>query len=159
VVLIKKVIVLIVVVFICSVTSGCREQNIDIQASPTFKSGIYTLQGTEGKIGILAPGDFISNKPNKYMWHFWGAKEELARTPFKVEAIDLKTGIKHQVLIEGMGTPSKKFVWEYNYGLGGPNNGADAHLPSGLELPNPGKWKLDAYLGGELFGSVVVNVR
>jgi hypothetical protein len=154
----KKVLVIFVLLLITSVALGCRNQDIDVQTSPTFKSGVYTLQGIEGRIGILAPGGFIANKPNKYMWHFWGTKEELVRTPFKVEAIDLNTGEKHQVLLEGMGTPNKKYVWEYSYGLGGPNNGADAHLPSGLELPNPGKWKLNAYLGGELFGSIVIDV-
>ncbi len=153
----KKILGLLVLMLFTSVSIGCSKQDIDVQVSPTFKSGVYTLQGIEGRIGILAPGGFIANKPNKYMWHFWGTKEELARTPFKVEAIDLNTGKKHQVLLEGMGTPNKKFVWEYTR-LGGPNNGADAHLPSGLELPNPGTWKLNAYLGGELFGSVVVNV-
>lgn len=154
----KKLLVILVLMITTSLTIGCSKQVIDVQVSPTFKSGVYTLQGIEGRIGILAPGGFIANKPNKYMWHFWGTEEELARTPFKVEAIDLNTGKKHPALLEGMGTPNKKYVWEYNYGLGGPNNGADAHLPSGLELPNPGKWQLNTYLGGELFGSVVVHV-
>ncbi|RKN60840.1 DUF4871 domain-containing protein [Paenibacillus ginsengarvi] len=155
----KNIIVLLILMLITSTTIGCKKQDVDVQASPTFKSGVYTLQGIEGRIGILAPSGFVANKPNKYMWHFWGTKEELARVPFKVEAIDLKTGEKHQVLLEGMGTPDKKYVWEYNYGLGGPNNRADAHLPSGLELPNSGKWKLNAYLGGELFGSVSIDVK
>ncbi|MFK7692076.1 DUF4871 domain-containing protein [Paenibacillus sp. HJGM_3] len=154
----KKLLVILVLMITTSLTIGCSKQVNDVQVSPPFKSGVYTLQGIEGRIGILAPGGFIANKPNKYMWHFWGTKEELARAPFKVEAIDLNTGKKHPVLLEGMGTPNKKYVWEYNYGLGGPNNGADAHLPSGLELPNPGKWQLNTYLGGELFGSVVVHV-
>lgn len=138
--------------------SGCKsEKDVDVQASPTFKSGSYTLQGVEGKIGILTPG-FKANSANKYMWHFWGTKHELSRTPFRVEAVDLKSGNKHQALLTGMGTTEKKHVWEYEGGLGGPNNGADAHLPSGLEMPHPGKWKLNAYLGGELFGSIVVDV-
>jgi len=154
----NKLLVILVLMITTSLPIGCSKQDIDVQVSPTFKSGVYTLQGIKGRIGILAPGGFIANKPNKYMWHFWGTKEEFDRTTFKVEAIDLKTGKKHQVLLEGMGTSNKKNVWEYNYGLGGPNNGADAHLPSGLELPNPGKWQLNTYLGGEFFGSVVVNV-
>lgn len=138
--------------------AGCKsEKDAGDQVSPAFKSGSYTLQGIEGKIGILSPG-FKANFGNKYMWHFWGTKEELSRVPFRVEAIDLKSGNKHQALLTGMGTAEKKHVWEYESRLGGPNNGADAHLPSGMELPHAGKWKLNAYLGGELFGSVVVEV-
>jgi hypothetical protein len=154
----KKFLILLFLVLITIVSNGCSfKKKVDVQASPTFKSGNYILQGVEGRIGILATGGFKSKSPNKYMWHFWGTKEELARKPFKVEAIDLKTGEKHQVLLEGMGTPNKKYVWEYD-SLGGPNNGADAHVPSGLEFPHSGKWSLDAYLGGELFGSLVVDV-
>lgn len=152
----KKVFVIIIILFVTSIANGCSKQvekKSEVQVSPLFKSGSYNLQGVEGKIGILAPGGFVANKPNKYMWHFWGTKEELAQTPFKVEAIDLNTGEKHQVLLVGSGT-----VWEYNYGLGGPNNGADAHLPSSMKLPHSGKWQLDAYLGGNLFGSIVINV-
>jgi hypothetical protein len=155
----KKLIVTSLIILSIFITNGCSsEKKVDIQTSPTFKSGNYILQGVEGRIGILGPGGFKANSGNKYMWHFWGTKEELSRRPFKVEAIDLKTGEKHQVLLTEMGTPNKKLVWAYDSGLGGPNNGADAHLPSGLELPNPGRWKLDVYLGGELFGSVVVDV-
>jgi hypothetical protein len=155
----KKIVMLVLfIIAVMSAIIGCSSvKKVDAQVSPLFKSGVYMLQGLEGKIGILAPGGFIANKPNKYMWHFWGTNEELARKPFKVEAIDLKTGEKHQVLLQGMGTPDKKLVWEYSE-LGGPNNGADAHIPSGMELPHPGKWSLDAYLGGKLFGSIVVDV-
>jgi hypothetical protein len=141
----KKVFVILVLMLITTVTLGCKKQDLDVQASPTFKSGVYTLQGIEGRIGILAPGGFIANKPNKYMWHFWGTKEELSQKPFRVEAIDLKTGDKHQALqIESIGVS--------------PLNGADASIPSNMEFPSSGKWKLDAYLGGRLFGSVVVEV-
>lgn len=138
---------------------GCKsEKKVEDQASPTFTSGVYTFYGIEGKIGILAPGGFKAKVGNKYMWHFWGTKEELSQKPFRVEAINLKTGQKHQALLENLGTPDEKHVWEYNGLLGGPNNGANAHMPSGMELPSSGKWKFDAYLGGELFGSVVVEV-
>jgi hypothetical protein len=155
----KSFILFLVMLSILVVTNACKsEKKEDVQASPTFKSGNYTLLGVEGRIGILAPGGFKAGVANKYMWHFWGTKEELSRTPFKVEAIDLTTGEKHPVLLTEMGTPNKKQVWEYDSGLGGPNNGANAHLPSGMELPNPGKWQLNAYLGGELFGSVIVDV-
>jgi hypothetical protein len=140
--------------------SGCKaERKAEVQASPTFKSGVYTLQGIEGKMGILANGGFKVKQANKYMWHFWGTKEELSQKPFRVEAINLKTGKKQKVLLDGMGTPNKEFVWEYPSIGVGPHNGADASVPSGMELPSTGKWQLDAYLGGKFFGSVVIEVR
>jgi hypothetical protein len=134
--------------------NGCNSRNkAEDQASPTFISGVYTLYGTEGKIGILAPGGFKANVSNKYMWHFWGTKEELSQKQFKVEAIDLKTGEIHQALqIEKMS------VWEYS-GIGvGPLNGADASVPTNMKFLSSGNWKLNAYLGGHFFGSVVVEV-
>jgi hypothetical protein len=139
--------------------SGCKSENkVDVQASPTFTSGVYTLYGVKGKIGILAPGGFKANVGNKYMWHFWGTKEELSQKPVKVEAINLKTKKKVKTLVDNAGTNNEKMVWEYDASPGAPNNGADAHLTSGMKLPSSGLWKLDAYLGGKLFGSVVVEV-
>ncbi|MBP1996926.1 hypothetical protein [Paenibacillus eucommiae] len=139
-------------------SSGCgTEKAADEQKSSTFISGSYKLQGEKGRIGILADG-FKVGVPNKYMWFFWGTKEELSRTPFKVEAIDLKTGEKHPVLLKDIGTPNKTVVWEYST-IGGPNSGADAHSPSGMEFPTSGKWKLNAYLGEEFFGSIIINVH
>jgi hypothetical protein len=153
----KKLLFLLLFVILLS---GCRPENkVAIQASPTFKSGVYTFYGLEGNIGLLAPGGFIANKANKYMWHFWGTKEELAQKPFRVEAINLKTNKKVKALALIPDNNTLEMVWEYAGSLGGPNNGADAHLPSSLKLPTSGLWQLDAYLGGKLKGSIVVDVK
>jgi hypothetical protein len=88
------------------------------------------------------------------MWHFWGTTEELGQKPFRVEAINLKTKEKVKALFFGAG-----FVWEYDDLLWGSNNGADAHLPTNMELPTSGLWKLDAYLGGKFKGSIIVDVK
>ncbi|WP_244943825.1 DUF4871 domain-containing protein [Siminovitchia fortis] len=37
-------------------------------------------------------------------------------------------------------------VWTTSF-LGGPNNGADAHLPSNMQLDESGIWALLVYLG------------
>ncbi|MDQ0888926.1 hypothetical protein QFZ81_004014 [Paenibacillus sp. V4I9] len=155
----KRIQLLLILLLFTSLSFGCTSvKKVDVQVSPLFKSGNYQLQGIEGTIGILAPGGFIANKPNKYMWHFWGTKEELAQTPFKVEAVDLKTGKKQQVLLENMGTGNKKYVWGFD-NLGGTNKQGDAlQIPSGMEFSHAGKWSLNAYLGEKLFGSVVVDV-
>jgi len=134
-------------------------QNTQLRSpSPSFESGQFTMTGIKGTIGILGP-DFIANKANKYMWHFWGTKEEINKSPFRVEAINLKTMKVSEALVMDAGTSQAKLVWEYNTSLGGPNNGADAHLPSSLMLSSSGLWQLDAYIGGELKGSIVVNVK
>lgn len=117
------------------------------------------MQGIEGKIGILNSKDFIANKGNKYMWHFWGKKDEItASKTLKVVAIELKTNKEFPALIEGAGTENKKHVWEYK-GIGGPVNGAIAHVPSIMELSTKGLWQLNAFLDGVLFGSIHVNVE
>jgi hypothetical protein len=128
-----------------------------VEPSPTFYSNQVAMIGVEGEIGILGP-DFIANKGNKYMWHFWGTKEELELKPFRVEAINVKTKQKVEALMVGAGTPQERLVWEYD-SIGGPNNGADAHTPSNLKLPSSGLWQLNAYLGGILKGSIIIDVK
>jgi hypothetical protein len=137
---------------------GCTSKEI-VEPSPFFRSENITLQGKEGKIGILNNSSFTAGKGNKYMWHFWGTKEELSQKPFKVVAIDLKTEKEYPVLVEGAGTVNEKLVWEYEGGPSGPVNGADAHIPSYMELPTKGLWELNAYLDDEFFGSIIVSVK
>lgn len=125
--------------------------------SPTFTVGNFTFVGVEGKVGILGP-KIVAGQENKYMWHFWGKNDELFNKPFRVEVIELKTGEKHPVLLEHMGTPDEIHVWEYPY-LAGPNNGANAHSPSGMKFLAAGKWKLDIFLGNAFFESIVLRVE
>jgi hypothetical protein len=132
---------------------GCESSKEVLNPSPTFMSGDRKMVGVQGNIGILGP-DFIADKVNKYMWHFWGTNEELSQKPFRVEAIELQTGKKHPAFVIDAGGQ----VWERD-GLGGPNNGADAHLPSSMVLPSSGLWQLNAYLGGKLKGSIIVDVK
>jgi hypothetical protein len=62
------------------------------------------------------------------------------------------------VLVENAGKPNENLVWEYG-GLASLNHGADAHRPSNLNFPSKGQWKLDLYLGKELFGSINIEVK
>lgn len=43
-------------------------------------------------------------------------------------------------------------------GLGSPGQLADAQIPTTMKLPEPGMWRLNAYVGNRLFGSVFVRV-
>ncbi|WP_347551221.1 hypothetical protein ABFG93_05200 [Pseudalkalibacillus hwajinpoensis] len=73
----------------------------------------------------------------------WGEEEELDG-PFEVVAINKETGEEIIVVEERE--------------LAGANNGADAHIPSQMGLPSSGIWQMKAFVGGELFGTVVVEV-
>lgn len=77
------------------------------------------------------------------MWHLWGKDKELDG-PFKVIAFHEDDGEKLTIINAES--------------LSGPNNGADRHLQSNLSLPKSGMWRLDAYIGKQLFGSIFVKV-
>ena len=140
-------IILIAVLFLLA---GCsaENENKDWKVSHLFKSSAYTMIGQEGRLGfIYDDGEvvrFYPNKKQKYMWHFWGEPEEL-KGLLKVTGTNQETG---------------KFITVFeDRGLGGPYNGADAHVPSLMSLPSPGLWELDAYIGEKLFGSITVQVH
>ncbi|WP_416150053.1 hypothetical protein ACM26V_03370 [Salipaludibacillus sp. HK11] len=142
----------------------------DWEVSPTIHipvtfgdgtKGEYVLVGEEERIGFLVgsgkegeaeANPIIAGKGNKYMWHFWGEKEEFEGN-LKVVGINEK-GEEHKVLLNNM-----RSVWEYpNVGIS-PNNGADTHVPSSMEFLTPGLWKLEVYIGDKLFGEIIVNVE
>jgi hypothetical protein len=150
-------------VLIFVVLMGCsmeqtvtNESNKDWEVSTTFtipykgvdgKDYTYTLLGPEGRLGFIYNDQvtrFIAGKPNKYMWHFWGEPEEL-KGKLKILGISKENGEEHT-------------VFEANY-VTGPHNGADASAHSSMMLPSPGLWRLDAYIGNKLFGSVIVEVH
>jgi hypothetical protein len=120
----------------------------EAKVSPMFEAGSYTMIGEKGRIGFIFDGSevtrFKPNREQKYMWHFWGEPEELEG--------------KLKVIGTSANTGEEVTVFEAA-GLGGPNNGADAHTPSSMSLPSIGIWELNAYVGGKLFGTVVVECR
>jgi hypothetical protein len=127
----------------CSPNKDTSTTNDDWQVSPFFQVGHYQMIGQEGKLGfIYAP--FKANVGQKYMWHFWGEEMEL-KGNFHVVATSKETG-------------EEITVFQVNT-LSGPNNGAEAHTPSTMMLPTVGLWKLDAYIGGNLFGTIVIEVE
>jgi hypothetical protein len=139
----------LIAILVISLLMGCSPNkdtsitNDDWQVSPFFQVGHYQMIGQEEKLGfIFAP--FKVNEGQKYMWHFWGEGKELEGN-FEVVATNKETG--EEITVFQTGT------------LGGPNNGADAHTPSTMEFPTVCLWKLDAYIGGDLFGTIVIEVE
>ena len=113
-----------------------------------FTVNQFQMIGEEGHLGFIYDDTevtkFYPNKEQKYMWHFWGSDDEF-KGELKVIASHKESGAQFTLL--------------ENLPLGGPNNGADQHAPSYMSLPKDGLWKLDAYIGEKLFGSVFVTVH
>lgn len=145
------------VVIIAIVTAGCSQKESvesksvkvkDWKESSVFKSNGYPMIGEEERVGFIYNDSevtkFYPHQEKKYMWHFWGDDQEF-NGDFKVIGTHESSNEKLTVL-EG-------------YSLGGPNNGADRHVPTNFSLPKSGMWKLDAYIGDKLFGSVFIKVQ
>ncbi|KPB03922.1 hypothetical protein [Bacillus sp. CHD6a] len=137
------------IIIFTSFLLGCtKETEIDWKESALFESGGYTMIGEQERIGFIYEDSdsvrFYPNKEQKYMWHLWGEKEEL-EGKFKVIATHEED--KESITLLDRHT------------LGGANNGADQHVPSMMSLPESGLWKLDAYVGDNLFGTVFVKVH
>lgn len=54
----------------------------------------------------------------------------------------------HQILTDGWTT-----------GLGGANNGADAHIPSNVKIPQPGEWAIFLYKDKKLFDILFYELK
>lgn len=137
----------------CSFSDDLMEHDLPSLTTPEkpsslFDSNGYSLIGEKGEIGFIYDETetmrFYPNKIQKYMWHLWGNPEEL-HGDFFVKGKHIQTGEQVNVL--------------YVPRLGGPINGADAHTPSHMSLPLPGLWKLEAYVGNMLHGSIIVEVH
>ncbi|WP_342601090.1 hypothetical protein MHB48_08835 [Psychrobacillus sp. FSL H8-0483] len=155
----KKRLILICAVILSLVIAGCndeepiKEEEViqhNWNESPLFESGSYTMIGEEGRLGFLYDDRevdrFYPNKTQKYMWHFWGNEDELIGD-FEVLGTHENSN-EELIIVPKIGNPFLS-----------PNNGADQHFPTNMMLPKSGMWKLDAYIGDRLFGSVYVKVH
>lgn len=105
--------------------------------------------GNENKTGIIG-ADMPSLKGQKWMWHLWDVPSDVELT---VVGIHKETQSIHQVLYEH---DRKSHYWTRE--MAGPNNGADAHMPSNVKFPESGEWAFLVYADGELYDIVVLEV-
>lgn len=105
--------------------------------------GIIGNQNKSGVIGVDMPS--LSNQ--KWMWHLWGI-ENTENIELTVVGFHKETGTVHQILIDG---------WAKT--LNGPNNGADAHTPSTVKIPESGEWAILLYTDGELFDTLIYEIN
>ncbi|MGP4080770.1 DUF4871 domain-containing protein [Pseudalkalibacillus sp. R45] len=127
-------------------------EEINWEVSPEFQAGTYRMRGIENKVGFIDAG-FVANQGNKYMWHFWGGQLEGKLSVVAINENDPYTFIP--VLSNGEDT---YFMWSTSE-LAGPNNSADAHLPSNMEVTETGKWALLVFLGDHYIDHIVVEVE
>ena len=102
--------------------------------------------GNENKSGVIG-ADMPSLNGQKWMWHLWGI-ENAKNTKLTVVGFHKESKTVHPILIDG-----------WTKGLGGANNGADAHTPSSVNIPKAGEWAILLYTDGKLFDKLVYEIN
>ena len=110
----------------------------------TFDNDIIGNTNKSGVIGADMPSININQK---WMWHLWGIENPQA-TKLTVVGLQRKTSTIHQILTTG---------WTID--LAGENNGADAHVPSSVNIPKAGEWAILLYTDGNLFDVLVYEIK
>lgn len=103
--------------------------------------------GNENKSGVIGADMPSLNINQKWMWHLWGI-ENPKETKLTVIGFHRETETIHQILTTG-----------WTIGLGGKNNGADAHAPSSVNIPLPGEWAIFLYVDGKIYDVLVYNIN
>ncbi|CAK6478369.1 hypothetical protein BFRIG_04727 [Peribacillus frigoritolerans] len=121
-------------------------EKIDWDRTATeFDTGT-SMVGNKNKLGIIGP-ELKPNEVEKWLWHFWGIdKGELTIVGYNQDTSNIRP-----VLSDGS--------WSRTGVGGGKINGADASLPSNVELPKAGKWALLVYIDGKLFDTLVMDIK
>ncbi|PUB05905.1 hypothetical protein [Paenisporosarcina sp. OV554] len=157
----KKGFILIILIIISLTTVACnnvsnkndetitKKENHtqNWKESPLFESGNHTMLGEEGRLGFsYDDGEilrFYPDKTQKYIWYFWGEEQEFDGA---LKFIGTHENDEKQKVVYG-GEFYKA------------NNKADRQVHTSMNLPKSGMWRLDAYIGDKLFGTVYVKVH
>ncbi|WP_026575485.1 hypothetical protein [Bacillus sp. UNC438CL73TsuS30] len=125
--------------------SGNDFENIDWdKKAGTFNGNIIGNKNKSGVIGADMPSININQK---WMWHLW-ANDNPIGTKLTVIGFHRETRTVHQILTTG---------WTID--LGGKNNGADAHVPSSVNIPEAGEWAILLYTDGKLFDTLIYEIN
>ncbi|MCP1143515.1 hypothetical protein [Lysinibacillus endophyticus] len=102
------------------------------------------IVGNENKSGVIG-AEMPSLNGQKWMWHLWDVDNlgELTVVGYHRESNKV-----HQILTTGWSTQ-----------LGGGNNGADAHAPSSVKIPEKGEWAILLYVDEQLFDILVFDIK
>ncbi|GGB41185.1 hypothetical protein GCM10011409_18400 [Lentibacillus populi] len=102
--------------------------------------------GNENKSGVIG-ADMPSLNVQKWMWHLWGIKNP-GNKKLTIVGFHKETEKVHQILKDSWTT-----------GLAGPNNGADAHTPSSVKIPESGEWAILLYTDDTLFDTLIYQIN
>jgi hypothetical protein len=126
-------------------------KNVDWKESEVFTYEGVELRGIPGKIGILST-PWHAGVDNKYMWHFFG--DNIPSGELTVVAVQEGTNKVSKAL-----TVDGSYTWVSPYGIVPKAFNGHTDIPASMMLPDKGKWVLNAYIGEELFGQIVVDVQ
>lgn len=101
--------------------------------------------GNENKSGVIG-ANMPSLNGQKWMWHLWG--ENTKNTKLTIVGFHKESQTVHQILIGDWTTE-----------LSSANNGADAHIPSSVKIPEPGEWAILLYTDEKLFDILVYEIK
>lgn len=105
-------------------------------------SGMF---GNVNKSSVIG-ADMPSLSTQKWMWHLW--KTEGRTTELTIVGYHKASKDVQPILTDG-----------WTLALGGPNNGADAHAPSSVKIPKPGKWAILLYTNEEYFDTLIYDIH
>ena len=106
----------------------------------------HNIIGNQNKSGIIG-AEMPRLNGQKWMWHLWGINNP-TNTKLTVVGYHKDTETVHQILTTG---------WTIE--LGGENNGADAHIPSSVKVPEQGEWAFLLYTNEELFDIIILEIN
>lgn len=109
------------------------------EIAPDFDLNNTTVTGDIMSMGYVSSG-FTAGQPNKFLWHFFAGGE--LKGPLRVDAVK-------------QGTQDVRSILESN--LGGEY--FNKTLPSTMELPEAGLWRLLVYVNDQFYDSMIVKVK
>ncbi len=127
-----------------------------IQLETPEGSSEALLKGIKGKAAFLDT-EFVVGKKAKTRWFFWGKElKEVNKENFKLIGVHKETG-EEKILVDSNG-------WEvtnptYRETETKTVLGAQSSQHTVFFLPDAGLWRLDAYIGEKIYGSIVIKVK
>ncbi len=110
------------------------------------KFGDSGIIGNENKSGVIG-ADMPSLNGQKWMWHLWGNGNPVGKE-LTVVGFHKETETVYPIL-----------TTDWSLTLGGENNGADAHAPSSVQIPESGQWAILLYVDGKLFDTLIYEIN
>ncbi|WP_185970911.1 hypothetical protein [Alkalicoccobacillus porphyridii] len=124
---------------------GCSNQVTaeELEISPSFTHENGEMFGNDQKLAIIG-GDVAAGEEQKWMWHFWG--DDLSGKEWEARAVHSETEEEVEPLVQFQ-TP-----------LAPIDGDIEAHAVSSVMFPTEGIWKVQAYIEGEFFDEIIVEV-